>query len=132
MATPHRLLAAVYTQGPRFAGFEQQVRRRDTHSQEVSLSCLTAAVVAICCLLPSAFYLLSVAQDAQDFLYFLLERAAEELKEASDSASPACLPPRLSASLPASMAVYVRAVSSPVGSVNTNSGCSLGTVLSSA
>ena len=93
MATPHRLLAAVYTQGPRFAGFEQQVRRRDTHSQEVSLSCLTAAVVAICCLLPSAFYLLSVAQDAQDFLYFLLERAAEELKEASDSASPACLPP---------------------------------------
>lgn len=25
MATPHRLLAAVYTHGPRFSGFEQQV-----------------------------------------------------------------------------------------------------------
>jgi hypothetical protein len=31
----------------------------------------------------STSLLLSTAQDAQDFLYFLLERASEELKEVS-------------------------------------------------
>ena len=86
MATPHRLLAAVYTHGPRFSGFEQQVTFTTCDAQftcSMQANCLggTAASLALLITRMSTSLLLSMAQDAQDFLYFLLERASEELKE---------------------------------------------------
>ena len=84
MATPHRLLAAVYTHGPRFSGFEQQVwpfSPRTIRLFRIQTTEVASANVAN--QLNVGFYGADHAQDAQDFLYFLLERASEELKEAS-------------------------------------------------
>ena len=96
MATPHRLLAAVYTHGPRFSGFEQQVNKAALERPAQHASSLSALARQPCdhrrkIRNHSLVYWLNKVfvavvrrwQDAQDFLYFLLERASEELKEAS-------------------------------------------------
>ena len=65
LATPHRLLAAVYEHGPRFSGFEQQDAQdfyyfllERTHDELVRAdSLLNAAAISSFCLTVTRFWL---------------------------------------------------------------------------